>query len=91
MRLLIVEDNEETVAEQDKAGRNNGSRLMLLWAVVSGLWTVATVLRIDSVWVSLVGWQNAVEDPFLWINLILPPSMFAVILAAIHQIKTARK
>ena len=61
-----------------------------LWAVVSGLWTVATLLRVNRVWVPLIGWHRIISGPALWSSLILPPLMFAVILIVIHRKVAAR-
>lgn len=66
-------------------------RLSTLWIVASGLWTVATVLRVYRVWVPRLGWWKVVDGPWLWLGLILPPVMFACVLAAIHRIKQGRK
>jgi len=73
---------------QGTTGHKNSSGFLILWAVMTGLWTLATILRVNRVWVPLEGWQSVVEGPWIWISLILPPAMFAVILAAIHQLNT---
>jgi len=79
------------VGKPDKAQRKNAFRPVTLWLVVSGLWTAATVLRLYTAWVPFESWRFAVEGQWIWISLIIPPVMFAVILAAIHLIKIARK
>jgi hypothetical protein len=79
------------VGELDKVRREPAFRLVLLWILTSALWAVATVLRLYRVWVPAVGWQKAVEGPRLWVSLILPPLMFAAVLAAIRLIRTGRK
>lgn len=70
--------------------RTNRPRLRTLWVLVSGLWTVATLLRINRVWVPLVGWHRVIEGPWMWTSLIAPPLIFALILAAIHK-RTLRR
>lgn len=77
------------MAEQDKAGRKNAFRPVVLWILVSGLWTAATLLRIYSVWLPFGGLRLALEGRWIWISLVIPPAMFAVILAAIHMYKRA--
>jgi hypothetical protein len=62
-------------------------RLVALWFVVSAFWTAATILRVDEAWVPILGWWRILDGPWLWLTLILPPLMFAAILAAIHLIK----
>jgi hypothetical protein len=57
-----------------------------LWIVVSGLWTVATALRIESVWVPGAGWAAVLNSGFTWISLLVPPLMFAVILGAMSRV-----
>jgi hypothetical protein len=57
--------------------------LLRLWLVVSVLWTVATVLRLPGAALSFLAWPA-------WLSFLLPPLMFAVILAAVHQIALAR-
>jgi len=83
---------EEIVGRHDKTRRNNGPGLVALWIVVSGLWTAATLLRIGRVWVPIEGWPGAIQGPWIWVSLTLPPAMFAAIAAAIHILsKTTRK
>jgi hypothetical protein len=77
--------------ELDRARREPAFRLLVLWVLTSGLWTVATILRVYRVWVPAVGLGRAIEGPWLWVSLILPPLMFAAILAVIHLIRTGRK
>ncbi|HXY98936.1 MAG TPA: hypothetical protein VEI03_02980 [Stellaceae bacterium] len=83
--------SEPAAREEDKTGGDRVGRLLTLWIVASGLWTVATVLRVYRVWVPGVGWWKLVGGPWLWASLILPPVMFAVVLAAIHRIRRGRK
>jgi hypothetical protein len=65
--------------------RGTRSRLWRLWALASGLWTVATLLRVAKVWAPLVGWRGIVERPMIWISLIVPPLLFALIVGAIQK------
>jgi hypothetical protein len=60
-------------------------RLRSLWIVVSMLWTVATLLRINRVWVPMTGWEGVIEGPWMWMSLLGPPLIFALILVAIHK------
>ena len=66
------------------------SRLRTLWILVSGLWTIATLLRIHRVWVPLVGWHRVIEGPWIWIGLAIPPTIFALIVGAINRILTRK-
>lgn len=77
--------------ELDRARREPALRLLVLWVLASALWTVATILRFYWVWVPAVGWGRAIDGPWLWVSLILPPLTFAAILAVIHLIRTSRK
>jgi hypothetical protein len=80
------------VGQHEMADRKSGPGLLRLWIVVSGLWTAATLLRIGRVWVPVEGWQGAVRGPWIWMSLIIPPSMFAAVAVAIHLMcKTPRK
>jgi hypothetical protein len=60
----------------------NGHRLPALWFVVTTLWTAATVLRIDRVWVPSLGWPTVLAHPFTWASLLLPPGVFGGMLFA---------
>jgi hypothetical protein len=84
-------DAGPVATEQEKPGRQRAVRLRVLWVWVSGLWTVATVLRIYRVWVPILGSRKVVDGPWLWFSLIIPPVMFAFVLAAIYQIKRGRR
>jgi hypothetical protein len=33
----------------------------------------------------MMGWHRIIEGPWLWMSLIVPPLMFAMLLAAIHK------
>jgi len=60
--------------------------------VVTGLWTLATLLRVERVWVTVVDWRGVFAGHWIWISLLLPPTMFAVVLRAIYQLgKAPRK
>lgn len=78
------------MTEQDKAGRKNSPGPLRLWILLSGFWTVATLLRVDRVWVPLIGWRRVLEGPWIWISLIVPPLMFAVPLIVLHMLRRAR-
>ncbi len=66
-------------------GRSRGRRLLPLWTVVSGLWTAATLLRVNQVWVPLIGWHDTLVRPLFWISLLAAPAIFAVVFGAIHR------
>ena len=57
-----------------------------LWIIVSGLWLVATFLRIQRVWVPGLGWPAVLNSTFTWISLLVPPPLFAIVLAAMSRI-----
>jgi hypothetical protein len=54
-----------------------------LWFIVSGLWTVATVCRIQRTWCGL---PSALSSRFTWVSLVLPPLLFALVLLAMSRI-----
>jgi hypothetical protein len=56
-----------------------------LWFLVTALWTTATLLRVHRVWVPLVGWHRIIAGPWLWISLLAPPLLFALVLAAVRR------
>jgi hypothetical protein len=58
----------------------------VLWVIVTVIWTVATVLRVQREWVPLVGWPAVLGGGLFWISVVLPPWMFAVILLAVKRI-----
>ena len=58
----------------------------MLWIVVSGLWLVATWSRIQRVWVPGLGWPAVRDTTFTWIGLLIPPVVFAIVLAGTSQI-----
>jgi len=68
----------------------SGSGFITLWVLVSGIWTVATCLRIHRVWVPSLGWPAVLTSTFTWVSLLTPPLMFAVILLAVSRIASAR-
>jgi hypothetical protein len=80
----------EIVEEPDRGDRKNGPGFLTLWVAVSALWIAATLLRIHRLWAPLEGWQSALDGPWIWISLILPPLMFAVILVGVHCIISSR-
>ena len=60
-----------------------------VWIVVTGLWTVATILRMNRIWVPVLGWHGVFANVYTWISLLLPPLIFAVILLAVKRIAVA--
>jgi hypothetical protein len=76
-----------TFARRDtsRASRRRGRspNFVALWCIVSGLWTVATCLRIQRAW---GGWPAVLGSPFTWISLLLPPLVFAIVLIAMNWV-----
>jgi hypothetical protein len=58
----------------------------MLWIVVSGLWVVATWLRIQRFWVPGLGWSAVLDSTFTWVSLLIPPLVFAIVLAGMSRI-----
>jgi hypothetical protein len=67
-----------------------GPNFITLWVIVSGLWSVATSLRILRVWVPQAGWPAVISSAFTWAGLLLPPLVFAIILIAMSRIAAGR-
>jgi hypothetical protein len=67
-----------------------GPNFVVLWIIVSGLWTVATLERVQRVWVQSFGWPAILGNPLTWVSLFMPPLMFAIILLAAKRIGAAR-
>jgi hypothetical protein len=65
---------------------SSGPNFVTLWVIVSGLWTIATGLRILRIWVPEVSWPGVVFSTFTWAGLLVPPLVFAIILAAMNRI-----
>jgi hypothetical protein len=78
------------MGEHDTEKRKSAFSLVVLWLSVSGLWSAATFLRVERVWVPITGWDEVLEGPWLWLSLLIPPVMFAVILLSIHEIRKDR-
>jgi hypothetical protein len=68
-----------------------GPGFVALWIIVTGLWTVSTVLRMQRVWVPIMGWPAVAGSVYTWVSLFLPPWMFAIILLAMKRIAVARR
>lgn len=66
-------------------------RLVSLWVVVTALWTAATLLRVDRVWVPGTGWEHVLHGSWLWLSLGSPPLLFALVLAYVHQVIRFRR
>jgi hypothetical protein len=88
MPLQSVDADAEDISRQPTYRCRTLARLWTLWLLVSGLWTLATLPRVNRVWVPLIGWHDLIGGPWLWISLIIPPIMFGLILIVIHR-KTA--
>ena len=62
-----------------------------LWAIVSVLWTGATLFRVIRVWVPVDGWRSVIAGPWLWLEITLPPVIFAIVLLAIRVMIQSRR
>jgi hypothetical protein len=71
--------------QQTGTRRGNPPSLRTLWVLVSGLWIVATLLRINRVWAPVMGWHRIFERPWIWTTLIVPPLIFALLLGAVRK------
>jgi hypothetical protein len=91
MSLPLVDRGAGGFLRQPLGGRWIRARLRVLWVLVSVLWTVATLLRISRVWAPRIGWHRIIEGPWLWISLIAPPLIFALILGAILKRITGKR
>jgi hypothetical protein len=56
-------------------------RPFMLWLVVTLLWTSATLLAIHRRWPQISDARNAFDNPLPWLCLLLPPAMFATMIA----------
>ena len=75
----------------DRRALKDGARrpdFFMVWIMVSGLWTAATILRIDRVWVPVFGWNGVLGNVYTWVSLLLPPWIFAVILLAVKRVES---
>jgi hypothetical protein len=50
---------------------------------------VSTVLRIQRVWMPMMGWPAVLGSVHAWVSLFLPPWMFAIILLAVKRLAIA--
>jgi hypothetical protein len=82
----------DTLPDQSTGSPPNRRRpnFVLLWVIVTSLWTAATILRIQQIWVPIQGWDAVIGSVYTWISLFLPPWMFAIILLAVKRIGAAR-
>jgi hypothetical protein len=70
-------------------GQPRGS-FVSLWFVVTILWTISTVLRIQRVWVPVMGWHAVIGSIYTWVSLLLPPWMFAIVMLAMKRLAAGR-
>jgi hypothetical protein len=63
----------------------------MVWIMVTGLWTAATILRMNRVWVPVLGWHGVLENIYTWVSLLLPPWIFAVVLLAVKRIDSTNR
>jgi len=72
-------------AMRDKLGQDT-RRLVMLWIVVTGLWTAATLLRVNRIWAPGTGWAHILSEPWIWLSLGVPPAVFALLLFYLRQV-----
>jgi hypothetical protein len=60
--------------------------LFVVWMIVTVLWTTATVWRMRHLWVPTTGWASLMPNELAWISLLVPPVMFAIVLAAVRRL-----
>jgi hypothetical protein len=80
------------VADQTEVRTNapRRSSFVALWIIVTALWTIATVTRMQRIWVPMMGWPAVLGNLYTWASLLLPPWMFAIILLAVKRLAMAR-
>ena len=64
--------------------------LVRLWGLVSTLWLIPTVIRMDRVWTGGHDWSAILARPITWYSLLVPPVAFAVLLAVVGMIARRR-
>ena len=74
----------ECVAPERRRGSVR-QRFLALWIVVSGFWLLATLLRVWRVWVPQIGWKGTLAGPWIWLVLLVPPLMFAVMIFSTYR------
>ena len=76
-----------------RSGRARGDNcfFLRLWLVVTLLWTGATLLRAERVWVPVEGWPAILRGSWLWVELTLPPLMLGAIILAVRQVASNPK
>ncbi len=77
-------------ARQGGPRRADAPNFVLVWIVVSSLWTLATGLRMQRTWMPGPVWPDLLGKPLAWISVFLPPLLFAIILLAVKRVATAR-
>lgn len=60
--------------------------LVRLWCVVSALWVVQTLIRMDRVWTGGHDWDAILYRQITWCSLLLPPVAFMVLLIVVRVI-----
>jgi hypothetical protein len=88
-KLSVKERVADSAGDRPHPLRNTD--FAVLWAIVTALWTVATVLRIHRVWVPEMGWSTVLASVYTWISLLLPPWMFAIVLLGVTRLAAARQ
>jgi hypothetical protein len=76
---------------EDRPPGRRGPSFVALWGVVTVLWTISTVLRINRTWVPVMGWHAVIGSVYTWISLFLPPWMFAIVMLALKRLASGRQ
>jgi hypothetical protein len=74
----------------DRPPGARGPSFVSLWFVVTILWTISTVLRMQRVWVPIMGWHAVTGSVYTWVSLFLPPWMFAIVMLAMKRLAMGR-
>jgi hypothetical protein len=67
-----------------------GPNLVVLWVVVTGLWTAATIFRMQRAWAPVMAWHTIFGSAYTWVTLFVPSGMFAIILLAVRRLAMPR-
>jgi hypothetical protein len=83
---LAARQGARPAAEEQRARQaQDRRRLLTLWIIVTALWTAATLLRIQRVWVPHASWDHLLHEPWLWLSLGAPPVIFALLFIYVQQ------
>jgi len=82
----------EPEEEKESAQRASSQpfRPVLLWLIVTALWTSATLYRVGWLLLPVDAERDPANEGLAWIFLLLPPAMFAVLLWAVSVSRSRR-